>query len=60
MNRAAVCILGPVHAKTMVKILFKGLNSNDYRIFCNTITTFEFLLKFASLRGMGLNLCNPT
>ena len=33
----------------MVKILFKGLNSNDYRIFCNTITTFEFLLKFAEL-----------
>ena len=49
LNRVALCILGPVHAKKMVKILFKGLNSKDYSVFCNTINTFEFLLKFAEL-----------
>ena len=46
MNRAAVCILGPLHAKTMVEILFKGIKSNNYKVFSNTITTLDFLLTF--------------
>jgi len=48
MKSAAVCAICPIDAKSMIEILFKGLKSNNYKTFTNTITVFDFLLKYST------------